>query len=185
MSQDRSDPELPQPEKSLGFRKRTQSVQRNPPDTAVKSKLDSAEYLAFRKCFSDRNVPQPRHTLLGFRRRTQSVKSKLDSAEYLAFRKCFSDFAAGISDPEWISLKLYSEGLIDQNERMNACNKMHSVLERNQTLLSAVEQQIITCPTSKFRDFLDILHSELSLQHLAIKLEEAYGKFVPQKWCTS
>ena len=106
------------------------------------------------------------------------MKSKLDSAEYLAFRKCFSDFAAGISDPEWISLKLYSEGLIDQNERMKAGNKMHSVLERNQSLLSAVEQQIITCPTPKFRDLLDILHSEPSLQHLAMKLEEAYGKLV-------
>ena len=148
MDQGHFDPESPQTDcESLGLRRITQSVQRNPPDTGV--------------------------------------KSKLDSAEYLAFRKCFSDFAAGISDPEWISLKLYSEGLIDQNERMNAGNKMHSVLERNQTLLSAVEQQIITCPTSKIRDFLDILHSELSLQHLAIKLEEAYGKFVPQKWCTS
>ena len=61
---------------------------------------------------------------------------------------------------------------------MKAGNKIHSVLERNQSLLSAVEQQIITCPTSKFKDFLDILHSEPSLQHLAMKLEEAYGKFV-------
>jgi len=138
MGQGHSEPEPNR--NSLGLRKRTQSVQRNPPDTGV--------------------------------------KSKLDSAEYLALRKCFSDFAVGISDPEWISLKLYSEGLIDQNERMKAGNKMHSVLERNQSLLSAVEQQIITCPTSKFRDFLDILHSEPSLQHLAMKLEEAYGKLV-------
>jgi len=115
MGQIYSEPESPQPEcMSLGLRRRTQSVRRNPPDTGV--------------------------------------KSKLDSAEFLAFRKCFSDFAVGISDPEWISLKLYSEGLIDQNERMKAgkLNKMHSVLERNQTVLSAVEQQIITRPTSKF-----------------------------------
>jgi len=149
MGQIYSEPESQQPEcMSLGLRRRTQSVRRNPPDTGV--------------------------------------KSKLDSAEFLAFRKCFSDFAVGISDPEWISLKLYSEGLIDQNERMKAGNKMHSVLERNQTVLSAVEQQIITCPTSKFRDFLDILHSEPSLQHLAMKLEEAYGRFMSQRqWCTS
>ena len=147
MDQGHSDPESAQTDhESLGLRKRTQSMQRNPPDTGV--------------------------------------RSKLDSAEYLAFQKCFSDFAAGISDPEWISLKLYSEGLIDQNERMKAGNKMHSVLERNQSLLSAVEQQIITCPTPKFRVFLDILHSELSLQHLAMKLEEAYGKFVSERWCT-
>jgi len=141
MGQGHSEPEAPQPGyKSLGFRKRMQSEQQNPSGTAV--------------------------------------KSNLDSSEYLAFRKCFSDFAVGISDPEWISLKLYSEGLIDQNERMKAGNKMHSVLERNQSLLSAVEQQIITCPTSKFRDLLDILHSEPLLQHLAVKLEEAYGKLV-------
>ena len=149
MDQGHSDPESAQTDhESLGLRKRTQSMQRNPPDTGV--------------------------------------RSKLDSAEYLAFQKCFSDFAAGISDPEWISLKLYSEGLIDQNERMKAGNKMHSVLERNQSLLSAVEQQIITCPTPKFRVFLDILHSEPSLQHLAMKLEEAYGGFMSQRqWCTS
>ena len=85
------------------------------------------------------------------------LKSKLDSAEYLAFRKCFSLLAIAISDPEWISLKLYSAGLIDQNKRMKASNKMHSVLERNQTLLSAVERQIIVSPASKFRDFLGIL----------------------------
>ena len=148
MDRGHSDPESPQTDReSLGLRKTTQSVRRNPPDTGV--------------------------------------KSKLDSSEYLAFQKCFSDLAVGISDPEWISLKLYSEGLIDQNERMKAGNKMHSVLERNQSLLSAVEQQIITCPTPKFRVFLDILQSESSLQHLAMKLEEAYGRFVSQRWCTS
>ena len=148
MDQGHFDPESPQTDcESLGLRRITQSVQRNPPDTGV--------------------------------------KSKLDSAEYLAFQKCFSDFADGISDPEWISLKLYSKGLIDRNERMKAGNKIHSVLERNQILLSAVEQQIITCPTSKFRNFLDILHSEPSLQHLAMKLEEAYGRFVSQRGCTS
>ena len=141
MGQGHSEPESPQPKrKLLGLRKQAKSSQRNRPDTGV--------------------------------------KSKLDSAEYLAFRKCFADFAAGISDPEWISLKLYSAGLIDQNERMKASNKMHSVLERNLLLLTAVEQQIVTCPTSKFQDFLDILHSEPSLEHLATKLEEAYGKFV-------
>ena len=106
------------------------------------------------------------------------MKSKLDSAEYLAFRKCFSLLAIGISDPELISLKLYSAGLIDLNERMKASNRMHSVLERNQSLLTAVEQQIIVSPASKFRDFLGILHSEPSLELLATKLEEAYGKFV-------
>ena len=51
-------------------------------------------------------------------------------------------------------------------------------LTRTHNLLSAVEGQIITSPTSKFRDFLNILHSEPSLDHLARKLEEAYSKLV-------
>lgn len=90
------------------------------------------------QCHSEPETPQPNYTLLGSRKRTWSVrqnspntgmKSMLDSAEYLALRRCFSDFAIGISDPEWIALKLYSEGLIDQHERMKAGNKMYSVLE--------------------------------------------------------
>ena len=49
-------------------------------------------------------------------------------------------------------------------------------LMRTRKLLSAVEDQIVTSPASKFRDFLDILHSNPSVEHLARKLEEAYSK---------
>ena len=103
------------------------------------------------------------------------VKSKLDSAECQAYQKCFAILNDGISDPGWLAIQLYSRDLISRDMR----RKIEAFPAPMQThkLLSAVEDQIISSPESKFRDFLDILHSEPSLEHLARKLEEAYGEF--------
>ena len=106
------------------------------------------------------------------------VQSKLDSAECRAFLKCFAVLNDGISDPDWLAIQLYSRDMISRDMR----RKIEALSAPVQTrkLLSAAydfEDQIQCSPESKFRDFLDILHSEPSLEHLARKLEEAYGEF--------
>ena len=104
------------------------------------------------------------------------VKSKLDSAEYQAFKKCFAFLSNGISDPDWLSLLLYPRDMISNSLRQEAQHETTPAPARTHKLLSAVEGQIKTSPEPKFRDLLDILHSEPSLEHLARKLEEVYSK---------
>ena len=102
-------------------------------------------------------------------------ESRLDSAEYQAFKKCFAVLNDGISDPGWLATQLYSKDMISRDKR----REIETLPTPTQTLklLSAVEDQIITDPTSKFKDFLDILQTEPSLEHLARKLKEAYSKY--------
>ena len=106
------------------------------------------------------------------------VKSKLDSPEYQEFQKHFAVLSDGISDPGWLATQLYSRDMISRDMRHKA--ELETLPAPTQTckLLSAVEDQIITSPTSKFRDFLDTLHNEPSLEHLARKLEVTYSTFV-------
>ena len=108
---------------------------------------------------------------------SESESSKVDSAECQAFKKCFAILSIGISDPGWLASELYSRDMISSTLRQEAQQETLSVPMRTRRLLSAVEDQIKTSPTSKFRDFLDILHSEASLEHLGKKLLEAYSKF--------
>ena len=103
------------------------------------------------------------------------VKSKLDSAECQAYQKCFAVLSEGISDPGWLAIQLYSRDMISRDMRRKI--EAFSAPIQTRKLLSAVEDQIISSPESKFRDFLDILHSEPSLEHLARKLEEACSEF--------
>ena len=92
------------------------------------------------------------------------------------FRACFAVLSDGISDPGWLASELYSRDMISRNTRQEAENEGMPAPKRTRSLLSAVEDQILTNPNPKFGDFLDILHSEPSLEHLARKLEEAYSK---------
>ena len=104
------------------------------------------------------------------------VKSKLDSAGCQAFQKCFAVLGEGICDPGWLASLLYFRDMISRDARQEAELETTSALTQTCKLLSAVEDQILTNPTSKFRDFLDVLNSEPSLEHLARKLEEAYSE---------
>ena len=113
----------------------------------------------------------------GWNSRPESPEeSRLDSPEYQAFKKCFAVLSDGISEPGWLALQLYSRDMISRDMR----REIETLPAPTQTrkLLSAVEDQIITSPTSKFKDFLNVLHNEPSLEHLARKLEEAYSKFI-------
>ena len=107
-----------------------------------------------------------------------SGAENLDSAECQTFQKCFADLSEGISDPGWLATQLYSRDMISRNMRREAELETIPAPTRTRKLLSAVEDQIITSPELKFRDFLYILHSEPSLEHLARKLEETCSKFV-------
>ena len=100
---------------------------------------------------------------------------KLSSPEYRTFQSCFAVLYAGISDPVWLALELYSRDVISRDVRQEAELETPSS-KRTLKLLSAVEDQIVTNPKPKFADLLYILHSEPSLEHLATKLEETYSK---------
>ena len=105
------------------------------------------------------------------------MMSKEDLAKCQAFQKLFAVLSNGISDPGWLASELYSRDMIPSNLRPEAQLETLPVPNRTHKLLSAVEDQILTSPEPKFRDFLYILHSDPSLDHLASKLEEACSKW--------
>ena len=99
----------------------------------------------------------------------------VDSAEHRAFQKHLAVLSDGISDPGWLAIQLYSRDMISRDMIREAQLETIPAPTRTRKLLSAVENQILTSPEPKFRDLLDILHSEPSLEHIARKLEEAYS----------
>ena len=107
---------------------------------------------------------------------TGRVKSKRESAEYRAFQKCFADLAgaSGILIPAWLADQLFSKKLIGPDLRREAQKQTIEERVKIEKLLSAVEGQITASPATKFREFLDVLQSEPSLQSLAIILENTY-----------
>ena len=104
------------------------------------------------------------------------AKSKLDSPEYQAFKRHLAVLSDGISDPGWLAAQLYVRDMISRDMRREAELETTPAPTRTRKLLSAVEDQILTSPEPKFGDFLNILHSEPSLDYLARKLEETCSK---------
>ena len=105
------------------------------------------------------------------------TKSDRNSAEYCAFRKCFSVLVDGITDPGRLAVQLYSEELIERDIRIEAQKDAIAERVKTEMLLSAVEAQIVASP-AKFREFLDVLQNEASLQHLATRLENTHHELV-------
>ena len=105
---------------------------------------------------------------------TERVESMRDSAERRAFQKSFAFLADGITDPGRLAIQLYSRELIGPDIRTEAQKPAIEERVKIEGLLSAVENQIVASPTTKFRDFLDVLQSEPSLQHLATRLESTH-----------
>ena len=105
---------------------------------------------------------------------TERVESMRDSVERRAFQKSFAFLADGISDPGRLAIQLYSRDLIGPDIRTEAQKPAIEERVKIEKLLSAVEDQIVASPTTKFREFLDVLQSEPSLQHLATRLENTY-----------
>ena len=99
------------------------------------------------------------------------VKSKRDLAECRAFRECFSVLADGITDPGRLAVQLYSRELIGTDIRTEAQKPAIAERVKIERLLPAVEDQIVASPATTFREFLDVLQNEPSLQHLATRLE--------------
>ena len=104
------------------------------------------------------------------------VTSKRNSAECRAFRKCFAVLADGITDPGRLAVQLYSKELIGPDIRTEAQKPAIPEREKIVNILSAVEDQIIASPVTKFREFLDVLQNEPSLQHLATSLENTHSE---------
>ena len=110
-------------------------------------------------------------------------KPHRESAEARAFRKCYSLLADGISDAGWLAVQLYSKELIGRGLRIEAQKPTIKERVKIEELLSAVENRIISNPSTNFRVFVDVLRNEPSIQHLAMKLErtcrEMSGSYAP------
>ena len=105
-------------------------------------------------------------------------RSKRDSAECRAFRKCFSVLVDGITDPERLAVQLYSREMIGPDIRKEAQKQAIAERVKIEMLLSAVEDQIVASPTTKFKEFIGVLHNEPSLQHLSKRLENTHHELV-------
>ena len=77
-------------------------------------------------------------------------------------------------DPGWLANQLYSRELIGPDIRREAQKPAIAERVKLERLLSAIESQIVRSPATKFRDFLDVLQNEPSLQHLATRLKDAH-----------
>ena len=138
-------------------------------------------------CGCSRSIPKPPEATLPHSRPTVAhhespdtgrIESKQGSGENQAFRECFSVLADGITDPGRLAIELYSKGLIGPDLRTEAQKQAIGERVKIEKLLSAVEDQILASPTTKFREFLDILRNERSLQHLATRLENTHHQIV-------
>ena len=78
--------------------------------------------------------------------------------------------AEGISDLEWLAAELYSKELIARDLHKKVIKQQATVGK----VLSAVEDQIVASPATKFKAFLDILQKEPSLRGLAATLESSH-----------
>ena len=108
----------------------------------------------------------------------ERVRSKRESAECRAFRNCFSVLVDGITDPRRLAVQLYSKELIGPHIRREAQKLAIAERVKIEMLLSAVEDQIVASPATKFREFVDVLQNEPSLQHLATRLESTHCELV-------
>ena len=111
--------------------------------------------------------------------------SKRELTEYRAFQKCFAVLADGITDPGRLAIQLYSRELIGSDVRTDAQKQAIEERVKIEKLLSAVEDQILASPTTKFREFLDVLQNEPSLQHLATRLENTYHELSEETMAAS
>ena len=68
--------------------------------------------------------------------------------------------------------------LVGSDLRTEVQNQAVDERVKIEKLLSAVEYQIMASPAARFREFLDILQNEPSLQDLATKLENTYQELL-------
>ena len=114
----------------------------------------------------------PRSGSRGAQRKLSNTKRIYHKpTECRAFRKCFSVLAEGITDPGKLAVQLYSRELIGRGIWTEAQKPAIAEGVKIEMLLSAVEDQIVASPATKFREFLDVLQGEPSLQHLATRLD--------------
>ena len=104
--------------------------------------------------------------------------SKRESVECRAFHKCFPVLADGISNPGQLAVQLYSKKLIGPDILREAQKQVVEEREKIVKLLSAVEEQIVVSPATNFREFLDVLQNEPSLQLLSTRLKNTYQELV-------
>ena len=116
----------------------------------------------------------PRSPLRAVECDSRGIESNRESAEYRAFRECFSALVDGLTDPGRLAVQLYSRELIGPDIRAEAQKPAIAERVKVVNILSAVEDQIVASPATKFREFLEVLQNEPSLQHLATRLKDTY-----------
>jgi len=94
-----------------------------------------------------------------------------ETREYYIFRVHYDRLLRAIQDPLPLAARLFSEGIITSavKERMSLSGVPR--LDKNNTLLSAVEVQIETDPMSTFHVVLSALKEDPSLWSLVQSME--------------
>ena len=82
-----------------------------------------------------------------------------ETPEYQAFKKLLSVLHTGIQSPEVLACKLYSNDIIDKAVREKINLASLTVLQKNELMLTAVEQAIFS-DSQVFHQFLKVLDDE-------------------------
>ena len=90
------------------------------------------------------------------------------------FREHFADLFEGIQEPESLSVRLFSAGLLHRDTRRAICS-LESPVKQRTKLLEALERQISLDP-QKFYKFVDELKKDKPMQHFCDKLRSTCGE---------
>ena len=93
-----------------------------------------------------------------------------ETPEYRTFREHYSRLYNAIQDPLSLAIQLFSQGIIASAVKENMSVSAFSRLEKNNALLSAVEMQVRTNPSTYYA-FLSALEKDTSLQSLVESLQ--------------
>ena len=92
-----------------------------------------------------------------------------------AFRSRFEDLVIGITDPSTVAVKLYTKGMISQNQLEEVTRGAATTKPTNTTLMLAVQRKI-EVDSKHFNVFCGILLEEPVFEYLGRKLQDTYGK---------
>ena len=99
------------------------------------------------------------------------------STESMVFRKHYSDLQDSVQTPSMLASTLYSKGIIGRHIRNKTQLVSLTVDEKNQVLLNAVEQAVLSDPQC-FHQLMDILVDEPSTKPLHTRIMETYCELV-------
>ena len=103
-----------------------------------------------------------------------TTHERQESPEYSVFREHYDKLYHAIQDPLPLAVRLYSTGIISSAVMGHMSVVGLSTLEKNNTLLSAVEKQIQVVPQA-FHEVLSVLNEEPYMQSLVETMQSKFS----------